>query len=191
MTRIKSLSTPGSGVAASPNYPANYPHRLGKTEVIEVQEGLVISLRFNAFDSEFHSTCKYDNLTIIDGVDGSTLMEKSCGSTKKSNGILVGGQSIGTTLPADITSTSNIVKLVFITNYKDTRPGWSVSWSAVAAGECQQHLWMFLVNFSIIDDALKNTRCFQLSKANQALLLFPLLNLLSFYCKEHLDPSFN
>ena len=126
MTRIKSLSTPGSGVAASPNYPANYPHRLGKTEVIEVQEGLVISLRFNAFDIEFHSTCKYDNLTIIDGVDGSTLMEKSCGNS----------------LPANITSTSNIVKLVFNTNTNDNRPGWSVSWSVVTPGECQQYVWL-------------------------------------------------
>ena len=27
------------------------------------------------------------------------------------------------------------------------------------------------------------------TQANQALLLFPLLNLLSFHCKEHLDPS--
>ena len=124
MTRIKSLSTPGSGVAASPNYPANYPHRLGKTEVIEVQEGLVISLRFNAFDIEFHSTCKYDNLTIIDGVDGSTLMEKSCGNA----------------LPSDITSTSNIVKLVFKTDNAGTRSGWSVSWSAVTPGECQHHV---------------------------------------------------
>merc|ERR1712179_339534 len=131
---LQYFAVAGSGVAASPNYPANYPHRLGKTEVIEVKEGLVISLRFNAFDIEFHSTCKYDNLKIIDGVDGSTLMEKSCGSTKKSNGILVGGQSIGTTLPADITSTSNIVKLVFKTDKSVTRSGWSVSWSAVISG---------------------------------------------------------
>ena len=136
-----------TGVVTSPNYPGNYPNNLEKTETIQVEEGLILSLQFTAFDIESHSTCRWDHLTITDG-DGTTLMEKSC----------------GTTIPADIRSTSNIVKLVFITNFRDTRTGWSVSWSAVTPGECQQHLWMFLVNFSIIDDALKNTRCFQLKQ---------------------------
>ena len=79
---------------------------------------MILSLQFTAFDIEADSTCGYDHLTITDG-DGTTLMEKSCGST----------------LPSDITSTSNIVKLVFITDSSDTRPGWSVSWSAVTPGE--------------------------------------------------------
>ena len=132
-------------MVTSPNYPNNYPNYLEKTETIQVEKGLIISLQFTAFDIEWcDSTCDYDHLTITDG-DGTTLMEKSC----------------GTTIPADIRSTSNIVKLVFSTGSKFTRSGWSVSWSAVTPGECQQHLWMFLVNFSIIDDALKNTRCFQ------------------------------
>ena len=133
-----------TGVVTSPNYPDAYPNNLEKTETIQVEEGLIISLQFTAFDIESHSTCRYDHLTITDG-DGTPLMEKSCGST----------------IPADIRSTSNIVKLVFITDNTGRRTGWSVSWSAVTPGECQQHLWMFLVNFSIIDDALKNTRCFQ------------------------------
>ena len=129
----------------SPNYPGNYPNNLEKeVETIQVEEGLIISLQFTAFDIESDSTCGYDHLTITDG-DGTTLMEKRCGST----------------IPADIRSTSNIVKLVFITDRTTSKTGWSVSWSAVTPGECQQHLWMFLANFSIIDDALKNSRCFQ------------------------------
>ena len=79
---------------------------------------MILSLQFTAFDIEADSTCDYDHLTITDG-DGTTLMEKSC----------------GTPLPADITSTSNIVKLVFITNCCAERSGWSVSWSAVTPGE--------------------------------------------------------
>ena len=162
-----------TGEVTSPNYPNNYPNYLQKTQTIRVKEGLVLSLQFTAFYIESHSSgyC-YDHLTITDG-DGTTLMEKSC----------------GTTIPADIRSTSNIVKLVFITNFRGTRTGWSVSWSAVTPGECQQHLWMFLVNFSIIDDALKNTRCFQ---PKQTRLCFSFLFwIFSLYCKEHLDPSFN
>ena len=106
----------------SPNYPNNYPNRLEKTEVIAVEQGLIISLQFTAFDIQltWGSTCSKDHLTISDG-DGTTLMEKSC----------------GTPLPASITSTSNIVKLIFITSSGYTRPGWNVSWSAVTPGECQ------------------------------------------------------
>ena len=104
-----------------------------------MEQGLILSLQFTAFDIEepdyeydYDSlTCPYDHLTITDG-DGTTLMEKSCGNS----------------LPAAIRSTSNIVNLLFSTNGVNSYSGWSVSWSAVTPGECQQHLWMF----SIIDD---------------------------------------
>jgi len=106
------------GVVTSPNYPGNYPNNLEKTETIQVEEGLIISLQFTAFDIESHSTCRYDHLTITDG-DGTTLMEKSCGYYS---------------LPADIRSRSNVVKLVFSTSPYGPRTGWSVSWSAVTPG---------------------------------------------------------
>ena len=90
--------------------------------MIKVEEGLILSLQFTAFNIEYHSTCSYDHLTIMDG-DGTTLMEKSC----------------GTTIPAAIRSTSKIVNLVFSTDDVDGgNSGWSVSWSAVTPGECQQ-----------------------------------------------------
>ena len=134
-----------TGNVTSPNYPDNYPNNLEKIETIQVEQGLILSLQFTAFDIESHSTCAYDHLTITDG-DGTTLMEKSC----------------GTTLPADIRSTSNIVKLVFSTDGSQTRPGWSVSWMAVTPGECQQHVWVFLHNLSnslflaiMVDNALR------------------------------------
>ena len=128
-----------TGEVTSPNYPNNYPNDLDKTQTIRVEEGLIISLQFTAFDIEAeydydNDTSAYDydyesiiacpdHLTIADG-DGTTLMEKSCGNS----------------LPADITSTSNVVNLVFSTSSVITRTGWSVSWSAVSPGECQQHL---------------------------------------------------
>ena len=110
-----------TGVVTSPNYPDNYPNNLEETETIEVEQGLVLSLQFTAFDIEYSSSdCDYDHLTIMDG-DGTNLMEKNC----------------GTTLPADITSTSNMVKLVLSTDHTGTRTGYSVSWIAVTPGECQ------------------------------------------------------
>ena len=129
-----------TGVVTSPNHPNNYTNNFAKTETIQVEQGLILLLQFTAFDIEFHestfeSPCDYyDHLKITDG-DGTTLMEKSCGSS----------------LPADITSTSNIVKLVFITDGSNTRTGWSVRWRAVTRGECQQNVWIvhdFPDNFS-------------------------------------------
>ena len=109
------------------------------TETIKVKQGLILSLQFTAFDIEpaFQSPCN-DHLTITDG-DGTTLMEKSCGSTLlPPYGVLVGNNVIGTSLPANIISKSNVVKLLFITDQVDKgRSGWSVSWSAVTPGERQ------------------------------------------------------
>ena len=139
-----------TGEVTSPNYPNNYPNNLEKTQTIRVEEGLVLSLQFTAFDIESCSSCWCDHLTITDS-DGTTLMEKSCGSSSSSNigygygysgssssNVVVGGQSIGSSLPAAVTSTSNSVNLVFSTDSYGQRTGWSVSWSAVTPGECQQ-----------------------------------------------------
>ena len=108
-----------------------------------MDEGMVISLRFVAFDIAHSSACHYayykawDKLTITDG-DGTTLMGGSCGSTADGN-VLVGGQSLGSSLPADITSRSNVVNLIFNTNWHTPRFGWSVSWRALAPGKKEQH----------------------------------------------------
>ena len=137
----KSKRNFSTGVISSPNFPDDYPYGIEKTETIKVDEGMVISLKFVAFDIAHSSACRYsqykawDKLTITDG-DGTTLMGGSCGSTADGN-VLVGGQSLGSSLPADITSRSNVVNLVFNTNNhnNDPRSGWSISWRAVEPGE--------------------------------------------------------
>ena len=105
------------GVVTSPNYPNNYPNNLQQTNTIEVEEGLIVEMQFTAFDVESHSTCSYDYVTIKNG-DGTTLMEKTCGSS----------------LPAAITSKSNIVEIYFHTDRKDTESGWRLTWRAVTPG---------------------------------------------------------
>ena len=58
-----------------------------------------------------------DYLSITDG-DGTTLMGRTKGYSK----------------PANITSKTNVVKLLFTTNEDHSRTGWSVNWSAVTPG---------------------------------------------------------
>ena len=110
-----------TGVVTSPNYPNNYPNYLQRTETIQIGEGLILSLEFNAFNIQGDSwDCRDrdDHLTITDG-DGTTLMDKSCGSS----------------LPAAITSISNTVKIMFSTDSYRTESGWSLNWTAVTPGE--------------------------------------------------------
>ena len=105
------------GVVTSPNHPNNYPNDLQQTNTIEVEEGLIVEMQFTAFDVESSSTCSYDHVTIKNG-DGTTLMEKTCGSS----------------LPAAVTSTSNIVEIYFHTDDIGSYSGWRLTWRAVTPG---------------------------------------------------------
>ena len=121
------------GVITSPNYPNYYQWNLRQTNRIEVEEGLVVAIEFTAFDVEsYHwaSTCTFDHVTIKNG-DGTTLMEKTCGS---STSIYTGGQNIGSSLPAVDTSTSNRVEIYFHTDSSSSKSGWRLTWRAVTPG---------------------------------------------------------
>ena len=111
------------GVVTSPNYPNNHPKNIRQTNTIEVEEGLVVAMQFTAFAVESVSwtyTC-FDHVTIKNG-DGTTLMEKTCGSS----------------LPAAVTSTSNIVEIYFHTDDyhwgSGSYSGWRLTWRAVTPG---------------------------------------------------------
>ena len=107
----------GGGELTSPNYPSKYPSRLDRTDVIVVDQGLVIAIKFTAFDVENNSKCNYDDLTITEG-DGTPLMAKACGST----------------LPSDLTSTTATVRVNFKTDGGGTKSGWRLEWTAVSPG---------------------------------------------------------
>ena len=104
-------------MVTSPNHPNNYPYNFRHTNIIEVEEGLIVEMQFTAFDVESDSTCKYDHVTIKNG-DGTTLMEKTCGSS----------------LPAAVTSTSNRVEIYFHTDDDYSFSGWRLIWRAVTPG---------------------------------------------------------
>ena len=155
---LNSIIVPG--VISSPNFPDNYTVGYSKIKMIQVEQGMVLSLQFTAFDITYSFyrdfdgnydydflECWNDYLTIEDG-DGTILMDTSCGSSSteiwvnnpnppadpmKFNDYWI---SMGSGLPPTITSTSNIVKFYFDTEDDDfggggLKSGWSVSWSAV------------------------------------------------------------
>ena len=111
-------------------------------ETIQVEEGLVLSLHFFVFDIEYNPLrcpdCSCNFMTIIDG-DGTVLMGKSCGSVDEKNyQVVVAGQSIDSSLPPNITSRSNVIKLDFRTiapTYKMEKRRWGVRWEAVVPGQ--------------------------------------------------------
>ena len=108
------------GNVTSPNYPNNYPDNFDRTDKIWVKEGLVVEMQFTAFDVEsLDPSCDDDNdyVTIKNG-DGTTLMEKTCGSS----------------LPAAVTSTSNRVEIYFHTDDNFSYSGWRLTWRAVSPG---------------------------------------------------------
>ena len=74
-------------------------------------------------------------------------MAKSCGSPDGKDlpyyyptpDVVVGGKSIGKSLPTVITSKTNVVKLSFKTDYYATRPGWKVTFTGT--GEVFSSCW--------------------------------------------------
>ena len=76
-----------------------------------------MSLRFTSFALDLG-----DYLSITDG-DGTILM----------------GRTKGYSLPANITSRTNVVKLLFTTSPEHPRSGWSVNWTAVTPGKSKKH----------------------------------------------------
>ena len=86
-------------------------------DIIEVEEGLVVAMQFTAFNVSLCVSCACDHVTIKNSGE-STLMEKTCGSS----------------LPAAVTSTSNIVEIYFHTDGYGSRSGWRLTWRAVTPG---------------------------------------------------------
>ena len=95
-----------------------------------MREGLVLSLKFTAFDVELNGNSCIDSVTITDG-DGGTLTEETCGGSTYGK-VIVGGQGIsGTILPDSVISRSNVVSVIFTTSGDYTRAGWQLTWFAV------------------------------------------------------------
>ena len=110
-----------TGVVTSPNYPNSYPSNLNHTNIIKVDEGLLVTLQFEDFTLGHYNddfTCNGDHLTITDG-DGTIMMDAICGFE---------------TPPNMITSRSNTVEIQFVTDSNVNWRGWRLGWRAMTPG---------------------------------------------------------
>ena len=131
---MKSPKTPG---------PGHYPNNLFKRETIEVESGMMLRMEFTHFEIWVGfdiNTCFADWLNITDG-DGTSLMNNSCGHAS------LHPSSAFHFTPPTIISTSNRVEVLFFTNEEGNSEtgetsysGWTLHWSAVTPGGCQQHV---------------------------------------------------
>ena len=108
-------SKPGActGLVKSPNFPENYPTNQHLTFNLEVKAGSLVELTFTSFDVEPNSSCQYDYVQVLD-TDGSEII-KACGTTK----------------PSVIKSSGTKLTVIFHSDYRDVKKGFSASYRAV------------------------------------------------------------
>ena len=99
-----SLSLDCPPVITSPNFPENYGDKERFERLIEVPKGKIIYIQFTHLNIEWHPTCRYDWVMIIDG-NGTELLPKSC----------------GVDIPGDVVSLTNKVTVKFSSDQYGTR----------------------------------------------------------------------
>ena len=103
-----------------------------------MESGKILRMEFTHFAVVGHpSACQTADYVKITDEDGTTLMDKSCGSSSYDPA------DSWYFLPPIITTMSNRVKIFFHTDGAYTDPGWSLSWSAVTPGTKTPSLTLF------------------------------------------------
>ena len=141
-----------------------YSNNFRRTDVITVDQGSLVEVRFTSFDVEEGSkSCPYDHLTVTDG-NGTVLINRICGRANGNAGYGSGdGYGYGNNsseengnsstvskdniLDITITSNTNVLLFTFVTDYSVTGSGWSADWRSVTPGLFFT-FFIVLVNFN-------------------------------------------
>uniref|UniRef100_A0A3Q3MXM2 Cubilin n=1 Tax=Mastacembelus armatus TaxID=205130 RepID=A0A3Q3MXM2_9TELE len=118
------LTSP-SGTITSPGHPTNYPHGASCTWYISVTPGNLIRLSFQSFNLEYHANCNFDYLEVYDNgtVETGTKIGRYCGRS----------------VPPSITSTDNLLTLLFVSDSSLATEGFSASYVSInATTDCGQ-----------------------------------------------------
>ncbi|CAL8311895.1 unnamed protein product [Merluccius merluccius] len=107
------------GYLKSPGWPDIYPHTTDCAVVLLAPQGSAISLFFNSFDLESHTTCSFDYLEVRNGSTASSpVLGKFCGSA----------------LPSPIFPGGNGLYLRFKSDFSNARNGYEATWTSSPQG---------------------------------------------------------
>ncbi|NP_445784.3 cubilin precursor [Rattus norvegicus] len=123
--------TASTGIIESPGHPNVYPRGVNCTWHVVVQRGQLIRLEFSSFYLEFHYNCTNDYLEIYDTA-AQTFLGRYCGKS----------------IPPSLTSNSNSIKLIFVSDSALAHEGFSINYEAIdASSVC---LYDYTDNFGML-----------------------------------------
>uniref|UniRef100_A0A8C6W9S3 Cubilin n=1 Tax=Nannospalax galili TaxID=1026970 RepID=A0A8C6W9S3_NANGA len=103
-----------TGTILSPGHPNNYPHGVNCTWHIAVQPGQLIRLMFDEFHLDFHYNCTSDYIEVYDVLSDISL-----------------GRYCGKSVPPSLTSISNSVELIFVSDSDLAHEGFLIEYEAI------------------------------------------------------------
>ena len=103
------ITVPGTTII-SPNHPGDYQDNLDCEVSIQLSER--VRIRFEAFNVESHSSCRYDYLEVRDGDSSSSSV--------------IGSKLCGDIIPDAIESSGSSMTLVFHTDSSAKRTGFKI-----------------------------------------------------------------
>ncbi|XP_064190205.1 cubilin [Anguilla rostrata] len=114
-----------SGTVTSPGHPTNYPHGANCTWFISVAPGNIIRLSFTSFNLEYHHNCLYDYVEVYDNGTAET-------GTKL-------GRYCGRSVPPSLTSTDNLLTILFVSDASLATEGFSANYVSMnATTDCSE-----------------------------------------------------
>ncbi|CAB1340813.1 unnamed protein product [Coregonus sp. 'balchen'] len=114
-----------SGSLTSPGHPNNYPHGANCTWYISVAPGNLIRLSFTSFNMEYHTSCNYDYVEVYDNGTVAT-------GTKL-------GRYCGRSVPPSLTSTDNLMTVLFVSDISLATEGFSANYVSInATTDCSE-----------------------------------------------------
>lgn len=113
--------TKSQGTIKTPNWPdKNYPAGISCSWLITVEPEMVIEVKFDKFDLESDTYCRFDYVTFFNGgdKDDSRRIGKFCGDTA----------------PQNIITNSNVLLVQFVSDLSVTSDGFMASYTSIPRG---------------------------------------------------------
>uniref|UniRef100_A0A4W4F6Q8 Cubilin n=1 Tax=Electrophorus electricus TaxID=8005 RepID=A0A4W4F6Q8_ELEEL len=108
-----------SGSFTSPGHPTSYPHGANCSWHIAVTPGNIIRLSFTSFNLEYHTNCIHDYVEVYDN------------GTAQTGNLL--GRYCGRSVPPSLTSTDNLMTVLFVSDSSLANEGFSASYVSINA----------------------------------------------------------